>query len=135
MICLSETYASDYLNQQNDIDNMAFVNSVTRMISVTQWTTLVFLGWYRFSAALPSFLLILLSIVNLVLFYEFLRTESPVEQAKRGAMLVLWYGAILLWVYDPLFMGIVVIVGVACGVVVMLYKMPEPHRDDSERGG
>jgi len=105
------------------------------MISVTQWTTLIVLGWYRFSAALPSFLLILLSILNLVLFYEFLRTESPIEQAKRGAMLVVWYGAILLWVYDPLFMGIVVIVGVACGVVVMLYKMPEPQRDDSERGG
>ena len=105
------------------------------MISVTQWTTLIVLGWYRFSAALPSFLLILLSIVNLVLFYEFLRTEDLAEQAKRGAMLVVWYGAILLWVYDPLFMGIVVIIGVACGVVVMLYKMLEPHRDDSERGG
>jgi len=111
---------------------MVFVNSVKRMISVTQWTTLIVLGWYRFSAALPSFLLILLSIVNLVLFYEFLRTENLAEQAKRGAMLVVWYGAILLWVYDPLLVGIVVIVGVACGV---LYKIPEPHRDDSERGG
>lgn len=111
---------------------MAFVNSVKRMISVTQWTTLILLGWYRFSAALPSFLLILLSILNLVLFYEFLRTESPVEQAKRGAMLVLWYGAILLWVYDPLFMGIVVIVGVAC---MVLYKMWCLPIDDSERGG
>jgi len=109
--------------------------TVRRMISVTQWTTLVLLGWYRFSAALPSFLLILLAIVNLVLFYEFLRTESPVEQAKRGAMLVVWYGAILLWVYDPLFMGIVVMVGVACGVVVMLYKMRGLPVDDSERGG
>lgn len=104
------------------------------MISVTQWTTLILLGMYRFSAALPSFLLILLSIVNLVLFYEFLRTESPVEQAKRGAMLVLWYGAILLWVYDPLLVGIVVIAVVVCGVVVMLYKRGV-HVDDSERGG
>jgi len=110
-------------------------SGIGRMISVTQWTTLILLGWYRFSAALPSFLLILLSIVNLVLFYEFLRTENLAEQAKRGAMLVLWYGAILLWVYDPLLVGVVVIIGVACGVVVMLYKMPEPHRDDSERGG
>jgi len=110
-------------------------SGIGRMISVTQWTTLILLGWYRFSAALPSFLLILLSIVNLVLFYEFLRTENLAEQAKRGAMLVLWYGAILLWVYDPLLVGVVVIVGVMCGVVVMLYKMPEPHRDDSERGG
>jgi hypothetical protein len=58
------------------------------------------------------------------------------EQAKRGAMLVLWYGAILLWVYDPLFMGIVVIVGVVCGVVVMIvYKMRGLPVDDSERGG
>jgi hypothetical protein len=103
-----------------------------RVISVTQWTTLVLLGWYRFSAALPSFLLILLSIVNLVLFYEFLRTESPVEQAKRGAMLVVWYGAILLWVYDPLLVGVVVIVGTAFGI---LYKIGRPHVDDSERGG
>jgi hypothetical protein len=72
-----------------------------------------------------------------VLFYEFLRTENLAEQAKRGAMLVVWYGAILLWVYDPLFMGIVVIVGVMCGMMAygMLYKIPEPHRDDSERGG
>ena len=93
---------------------------VTRMISVTQWTTLILLGWYRFSAALPSFLLILLSILNLVLFYEFLRTEDLAEQAKRGAMLVLWYGAILLWVYDPLLVGVVVIAVVACGV---LYKL------------
>ena len=110
------------------------VHSVKRMISVTQWTTLILLGWYRFSAALPAFLLICLSIVNLVLFYEFLRTESPVEQAKRGAMLVVWYGAILLWVYDPRFMGIVVIAGVVCGV---LYKIgvPVEYRDDSERGG
>jgi hypothetical protein len=107
-------------------------SGIGRMISVTQWTTLILLGWYRFSAALPSFLLILLSIVNLVLFYEFLRTENLAEQAKRGAMLVLWYGAILLWVYDPLLVGVV---GVAYGVVVMLYKIPEPHRDDSERGG
>ena len=114
---------SDHLNQQNDIDNMVSMHSVKRMISVTQWTTLILLGWYRFSAALPSFLLILLSIVNLVLFYEFLRTESPVEQAKRGAMLVLWYGAILLWVYDPLLVGVVVIAVVVCGVVVMLYKL------------
>jgi hypothetical protein len=107
-----------------------------RVISFTQWTTLIFLGWYRFSAALPSFLLILLSLVNLALFYEFLRTESLMEQAKRGAMLVLWYGAILLWVYDPLFMGIVVIVGVICGVVVMIvYKMRGLPVDDSERGG
>jgi hypothetical protein len=96
---------------------------VTRMISVTQWTTLILLGWYRFSAALPSFLLILLSILNLVLFYEFLRTEDLAEQAKRGAMLVLWYGAILLWVYDPLLVGVVVIAVVVCGVVVMLYKV------------
>ena len=102
------------------------------MISVTQWTTLILLGWYRFSAALPSFLLILLSILNLVLFYEFLRTESPVEQAKRGAMLVVWYGAILLWVYDPLLVGIAVIVGVAC---MVLYKMWCLPIDDSERGG
>ena len=65
---------------------------VRRVISVTQWTTLILLGWYRFSAALPSFLLILLSIVNLVLFYEFLRTEDLAEQAKRGAMLVLGMG-------------------------------------------
>jgi hypothetical protein len=107
-----------------------------RVISFTQWTTLILLGWYRFSAALPSFLLILLSLVNLALFYEFLRTESPMEQAKRGAMVVLWYGAILLWVYDPLFMGIVVIVGVVCGVVVMIvYKMRGLPVDDSERGG
>ena len=96
---------------------------VTRMISVTQWTTLILLGWYRFSAALPSFLLILLSILNLVLFYEFLRTEDLAEQAKRGAMLVLWYGAILLWVYDPLLVGVVVIAVVVCSVVVMLYKL------------
>lgn len=107
--------------------------TVGRMISITQWTTLIFLGWYRFSAALPSFLLILLSLVNLALFYEFLRTESPMEQAKRGAVLVLWYGAILLWVYDPLFMGIVVIVGVVCGL--MVYKMRGLPVDDSERGG
>ena len=109
--------------------------TVRRMISVTQWTTLVLLGWYRFSAALPSFLLILLSLMNLVLFYEFIRTEDLIEQAKRGAMLVLWYGAILLWVYDPLFMGIVVMVGVACGVVVMVYKRRGLPVDDSERGG
>jgi hypothetical protein len=102
------------------------------MISVTQWTTLILLGWYRFSAALPSFLLILLAIVNLVLFYEFLRTEDLAEQAKRGAMLVLWYGAILLWVYDPLLVGVVVIAVVACGV---LYKIGRLHVDDSERGG
>lgn len=111
---------------------MVSMHSVKRMISVTQWTTLILLGWYRFSAALPSFLLILLSIVNLVLFYEFLRTESPVEQAKRGAMLVVWYGAILLWVYDPLLVGIAVIVGVAC---MVLYKMWGLPIDDSERGG
>ena len=109
--------------------------SLRRMISVTQWTTLILLGMYRFSAALPAFLLILLSIVNLVLFYEFLRTESPVEQAKRGAMLVVWYGAILLWVYDPLLMGMMVMVGVACGVVVMLCKIGKLSVDDSERGG
>ena len=109
--------------------------SLRRMISVTQWTTLILLVMYRFSAALPSFLLILLSIVNLVLFYEFLRTESPVEQAKRGAMLVVWYGAILLWVYDPLLMGMMVMVGVACGVVVMLCKIGKLSVDDSERGG
>ena len=108
--------------------------TVRRAISVTQWTTLILLGWYRFSAALPSFLLILLSIVNLVLFYEFLRTESPVEQAKRGAMLVVWYGAILLWVYDPLLVGVVVI-GIACGVVLYKIGMPVEYRDDSERGG
>lgn len=107
--------------------------TIGRMISVTQWTTLILLGWYRFSAALPSFLLILLSLVNLALFYEFLRTESPMEQAKRGTVLVLWYGAILLWVYDPLFMGIVVIVGVVCGL--MVYKMRGLPVDDSERGG
>ena len=105
------------------------------MISVTQWTTLILLGWYRFSAALPSFLLILLSILNLVLFYEFLRTEDLAEQAKRGAMLVLWYGAILLWVYDPLLVGVVVIAVVVCGVVVVLYKIGRPPIDDSERGG
>ena len=105
------------------------------MISVTQWTTLILLGWYRFSAALPSFLLILLSILNLVLFYEFLRTEDLAEQATRGAMLVLWYGAILLWVYDPLLVGVVVIAVVACGVVVVLYKIGRPPIDDSERGG
>ena len=114
---------------------MASVNSVKHMISVTQWTTLILLGMYRFSAALPSFLLILLSIVNLMLFYEFLRTESAVEQAKRGAMLVLWYGAILLWVYDPLLVGVVVIAVVVCGVVVMLYKMWGLPVDDSEHGG
>jgi hypothetical protein len=74
-----------------------------------------------------------------LLFYEFLRTEDPAEQATRGVILVLWYGAILLWVYDPLFIGIAVIVGVMCGMMVygmmayeMLYKIPEPHRDDSE---
>jgi hypothetical protein len=105
------------------------------MISLTQWTTLILLGMYRFSAAFPSFLLILLSIVNLVLFYEFLRTESPLEQAKRGAMLVVWYGAILLWVYDPLLVGIVVIAVVMCAVVVMLYKMWGLPVDDSEHGG
>ena len=102
------------------------------MISFTQLTTLILLGWYRFSAALPSFLLILLSLVNLALFYEFLRTESLMEQAKRGAMLVLWYGAILLWVYDPLLVGVVVIAVVAC---VVLYKMWGLPIDDSERGG
>lgn len=112
------------------------VHGVGRIISVTQWTTLILLGWYRFSAALPSFLLILLSLVNLALFYEFLRTEDLAEQAKRGAMLVLWYGAILLWVYDPLLIGIVVIAGVACGVIVaVIYKIRRPPRDDSERGG
>ena len=111
---------------------MVSMHSVKRMISVTQWTTLILLGWYRFSAALPSFLLILLSILNLVLFYEFLRTEDLAEQAKRGAMLVLWYGAILLWVYDPLLVGVVVIAVVACGV---LYKMWGLPIDDSERGG
>ena len=110
--------------------------TVRHMISLTQWTTLILLGMYRFSAALPSFLLILLSLVNLALFYEFLRTESPMEQAKRGAMLVLWYGAILLWVYDPLLVGVVVMVGVACGVVVaVIYKMRGLPVDDSERGG
>jgi len=132
VICLSETYTpgDGHLNcKEYDNDNMV---SFKRMISVTQWTTLIVLGWYRFSAALPSFLLILLSIVNLVLFYEFLRTENLAEQAKRGAMLVLWYGAILLWVYDPLLVGIVVIVGVACGII---YKIGRPHVDDSERGG
>jgi hypothetical protein len=60
--------------------------------------------------------------MNLVLFYEFLRTESPIEQVKRGAILVVWYGAILLWVYDPLFLGLVVIGATACGVVVMLFQ-------------
>ena len=110
--------------------------TVRHMISLTQWTTLILLGMYRFSAALPSFLFILLSLVNLALFYEFLRTESPMEQAKRGAMLVLWYGAILLWVYDPLLVGVVVMVGVACGVVVaVIYKMRGLPVDDSERGG
>ena len=110
--------------------------TMRHMISFTQWTTLILLGWYRFSAALPSFLLILLSLVNLALFYEFLRTESLMEQAKRGAMLVLWYGAILLWVYDPLLVGVVVIAGVACGVVVaIVYKIRKPPVDDSERGG
>ena len=115
---------------------MAHTMMTNRVISFTQWTTLILLGWYRFSAALPSFLLILLSLVNLALFYEFLRTESLMEQAKRGAVLVLWYGVILLWVYDPLLVGIVVIVGVVCGVVVMIvYKMRGLPVDDSERGG
>jgi len=46
----------------------------------------------------PLFLVIPLTLVNTVRLYEFLRTECPWEQAKRGAMLLLWYGAILLWV-------------------------------------
>jgi len=72
--------------------------SAHHMITVTQWTTLILLGCYRCSAAPPLFLVIPLTLVNTVRLYEFLRTECPWEQAKRGAMLLLWYGAILLWV-------------------------------------
>jgi hypothetical protein len=38
-------------------------------------------------------------------------------------MLVLWYGAILLWVYDPLLVEIVIAV-VACGVLYKMWGLP-----------
>lgn len=65
-------------------------------------------------------LLISLFLVNLVLFYEFLRADPFSEQVRKGALLIMTYGAVLLWIYDPIVLGTVVLCVTLWGMIVPL---------------
>lgn len=65
-------------------------------------------------------LLISLFLVNLVLFYEFLRADPFSEQVRKGALLIVTYGAVLLWIYDPIVLGTVVLCVTLWGMIVPL---------------
>ena len=69
------------------------------------------------STMMSPVLLSALTIVNLVLFYEFLRTRPFAEQVQKGAMLLSLYGIILLWIYDPIVLGTVILCATIWGMI------------------
>ena len=96
---------------------------------ILPWIALVWVTYEDVSAitsdliqimSITPVLLISLFLVNLVLFYEFLRADPFSEQVRKGLLLIMMYGAVLLWIYDPIVLGTIILCVTLWGMIVPL---------------